>query len=305
MSQKVISVVGQVFRMLAADVAGVSDGELLSRYLAKRDENAFAAIVRRHGPMVLGVCHRILRNGSDIDDAFQATFLVLVRKADTIRPRGMVGNWLYGVAYQTAVRARSLLAKRRSREVQMAKMPETAAPDTAELWADLQPLLDRELHALPDKYRMPIVLCDLEGMSRREAAAQLNWPEGTVAGRLTRGRKLLAGRLSSRGVSLSVGSLVAALADQAALAQLPSPVVESTVKATMLFAAGSSPGVISQFTAELTQGVLTAMLISKLKMAMAVALMLGFLGVGAGMLRQSPAPDSRIRPQPSERRPLS
>src|SRR5262245_18135916 len=136
-----------------------TDGQLLEGYLAAREEAAFEAIVRRHGPMVLGVCRRVLGNDHDAEDAFQATFLVLVRKAASIRPREKVGNWLYGVAYRTALEARTLALRRRQKERAMSR-PEAMEMD---LWRDVQPVLDRELSALPEKYRTAVVLCDLEG----------------------------------------------------------------------------------------------------------------------------------------------
>src|SRR5262249_6980489 len=151
-------------------------------FIERHDEAALAALVKRHGPMVWGVCRRLL-NHHDAEDAFQATFLVLVRKAASVVPRGMVGNWLYGVAHQTALQARRTAARRKAKEVQVTEMPDTQAapPDQ---WLDVQPLLDQELSRLPNYYRAVIVLCDLEGRTRREVARQLGVPEGTVAGRL-------------------------------------------------------------------------------------------------------------------------
>src|SRR6202165_4435227 len=142
--------------------AGQTDGQLLEDFLSRRDEAALAALVWRYGPMVWGVCRRVLRNHHDAEDAFQATFSVLVRKAASIRPREMVGNWLYGVAYQTALRARVAAAKRWVKERQVVVMPEPKAVQEG-LWHDMLPLLDQELNCLPAKYRFPIVLCDLEG----------------------------------------------------------------------------------------------------------------------------------------------
>src|SRR6516164_6909968 len=152
------------------------DGQLLARFLASRDECAFAALVRRHGPMVLGVCRRVLRHTQDAEDAFQATFLVLVRKAASVRPRDAVGNWLYGVAYRTALKAKALNARRRAKEGPMRELPQPETPNS-DLWCDLQPILDQELHRLPDRYRSPVVLCDIEGKSRKQAAQHLGCPE--------------------------------------------------------------------------------------------------------------------------------
>src|SRR5204862_5292968 len=157
-----------------------TDGQLLDCSIIHREEAALVSLVHRLAPMVWGVCRRLLHDHHDAEDAFQATFLVLLRKATCIVPQEMVGNWLYGVAHQTALKARATAAKRRAREKQMLDMPEPVAPQQ-EPWPDLQPLLDQELSRLPDPYRVVIVLCELEGKTRKEAARQLGWPEGTVA----------------------------------------------------------------------------------------------------------------------------
>src|SRR5947209_6211982 len=181
----------------SGDVGGATDGQLLEWFLATRQEAAFRAIVDRHGPVVMGVCRRVLGDAHDAEDAFQATFLVLVRKAAAVVPREFVANWLYGVACRTArkarvARARADAVKRRvyDRVTAMAGSPRTED----EVWHDLQPVLDEELRRLPDKYRAAVVLCDLEGKPRKDAAQQLGWPEGTLSGRLARARKLLADR---------------------------------------------------------------------------------------------------------------
>src|SRR5579884_2300554 len=169
---------------LLQDGAGMTDGQLLVEYVRRREEAALAALVRRHGSMVWGVCRRVLHNHHDAEDAFQATFLVLVRKAESIKPREMVGNWLYGVAHQTALKARATEAKRQARERQVKEMPEPAAPLELDHWSNLEVLLDQELCRLPDKYRVAIVLCDLEGKTYKVAACQLEIPEGTLSTRL-------------------------------------------------------------------------------------------------------------------------
>src|SRR5437879_2586487 len=202
--------------VLAADGAGLTDGQLLTLFIENRDEGAFEALVRRHGPMVMGVCRRVLRNAHDAEDAFQATFLVLVRKAASIRPRGMVGNWLYGVACRTAAKARARHAKRRAKELAMPA--KQVRPD--ETSAELQALVEHELRRLPDKYRAALVLCELEGRTRKEAARRLGWPEGTVATRLIRARALLAKRLTRQGVGLPAALLTLGFS-QGASASLP------------------------------------------------------------------------------------
>ncbi|MBI3407213.1 MAG: sigma-70 family RNA polymerase sigma factor [Planctomycetes bacterium] len=270
-------VVQHVRRTLAlTDRAGLTDGQLLECFIEHRDAAAFAALVRRHGPMVWGVCRRVLSKYHDAEDAFQATFLVLVRKAAAIMPREMVSNWLYGVAHQTALKARAITAKRRTRERQVMQMPEPAVADQ-DLWNDLQPLLDQELSRLPDKYRVAIVLCDLEGKTRKEGARQLGCPEGTLAAQLARGRVMLAKRLARRGLALAGGAVAGLLAQNAAVAGVPYSVVATTVKAASVVAAGQwATGLISVKVAALTDGVVKAMLLTKLKqVAMALFLFLG------------------------------
>src|SRR5436190_6933311 len=206
-----------------------TDGQLLEHYLARRDETAFEALLRRHGPMVLGVCRRVLRHEQDAEDAFQATFVVFARKATTIWPRDMVANWLFGVAYRTALGAKTAIARRRLKERQVNPMRPTD-DSASHLWHDLQPLLDEELNHLPNKYRVPIVLCDLEGKSRQEAARQLGWLPGTLSGRLARARGMLAKRLTRRGITVSGGVLAAALGQNLASASVPPSLLAGTVK---------------------------------------------------------------------------
>jgi RNA polymerase sigma factor (sigma-70 family) len=280
------SQMGEVIRhlrraMLVRDGAGLTDGQLLEDYISRRDEAAFAALVRRHGPMVWGVCRRVLSNYHDAEDAFQATFLVLLRKAVSIAEKELLANWLYGVAHQTALKARATAARRKVRERQVTEMPE---PEEArqDLWHDLQPLLDQELSRLPAKYRVPVVLCDLEGKTRKEAAQQLGWPEGTVAGRLARARAMLASRLTRYGVVPSSGALVTMLAQEAS-ARVPASVVSSTINAARLLAAGHvAAGVISTKVATLTEGVLKAMLLSKLTGVLVVPVLVAAVLLGGG-----------------------
>src|SRR5437588_4347933 len=268
--------------LLLRDGAGLTDGQLLEDYINRRDEAALAALVRRHGPMVWGVCRPVLRNYHDAEDAFQATFLVFVRKVTSIASKELLANWLYGVAQQTALKARATAARRKGWERQVVEMPEPTMTEE-DLWRDLQPLLDEELSRLPDKYRSVIVLCDLEGKTRKEAARQLGCPEGTVGGWLARARVMLAKRLAQRGVTLSGGALAAVLSQKAASAGVPLSVVSSTIKAATLFAAGqAAAGVISVKVAALTEGVVKTMLLKNLKVAMAVFLMATGAGLGVG-----------------------
>jgi RNA polymerase sigma factor (sigma-70 family) len=292
--------VSQVLRHLrrsalqrSADSA--TDGQLLTLFAERRDEHAFAALVERHAPMVWGVCRRVLGDDHEAEDAFQATFLVLVRKAASVLPRERVANWLYGVAHTTALRARSLSARRRAREKQVTAMPE---PETrpSDSWDDLRPLLDAELARLPDKYRVTVVLCDLEERTIKEAAHQLGWPQGTVAGRLARARTMLARRLKQHGVALSGGALAALLSEQAAPA--PAAMVSSTIQVALLSAAGRmASGVISAQAAALTEGVLQSMMLTKLKTLTAIlvvtAASLTILGGGLATTSTSAAPQAR------------
>jgi RNA polymerase sigma factor (sigma-70 family) len=271
--------------LLSQDGAGRTDGQLLESFVGHQDEAAFAALVRRHGPMVLGVCRRVLRHHHDAEDAFQATFLVLARKAASVEPRERVANWLHGVAYRTALKARAMKAKRQVRERQVVEMPEPeVAPQDS--WHDLQPLLDQELRGLPETYRLPLLLCDLQRQSIKEATRQLGWPQGTVAGRLARGRKMLAQRLARRGLVLSAGSPAAVLSQNAVSAGVPTPLVSSTVKAASLVAAGQMAvaGVVPVKVAALLEGVLKAMLITRLKTVMAALLVVVAVGIGGGLL---------------------
>src|SRR6185437_2866477 len=203
----------------------------------------------------------------DAEDAFQATFLVLVRKAAWIKPREMIGNWLYGVAHQTALKARATAAKRQGREKQVKEMPEAAIMPEPDLWANLEPLLDQELSRLPDKYRVTIVLCDLKGKTRKEVARQLKIPEGTLSSRLTTARTMLAKRLARHALAVSGGALATVLSQKAASAGVLTSVVSSTIKAVTLVAAGqaAAKALVSAKVAALTDGALKSMLLTRLK----------------------------------------
>lgn len=181
----------------------LSDGQLLDWFVHQREEAAFAALVRRHGPMVLGVCRRVLRNSHDAEDAFQATFLVLSEKAARLRQPELLANWLYGVAYRTALHARQRASRRSEREREAATL--SSSSDDAEMEArELRRVLDEELQGLPEKYRAPLVLCYLQGMTNEEAARLLGWPSGSMSYRLARGRELLRERMEARMAGLSI-----------------------------------------------------------------------------------------------------
>jgi RNA polymerase sigma factor (sigma-70 family) len=254
--------------MLRRDGAGLTDGQLLRSYLVRGDEAAFEALVRRHGPMVYGVCCRVLHNPDDADDAFQAVFLVLLRKATTLATREVVGDWLHGVAYRTALKARAAAARRQVQERRTARSEAVLDEETRPDWL---PLLDREIERLPSKYRLPVLLCDMQGHTRKEAARQLGWPEGTVSGRLSRARALLARRLTRCGVTLSAAVAALALTDKLS-AHVPLSLIGSTCKAASGFAARCAAGSVSAPVAALTEGVVKAMLLSKVKNGVAVAM---------------------------------
>ncbi|GBD36254.1 ECF RNA polymerase sigma factor SigW [bacterium HR36] len=213
-----------------------SDGELLAEYVQHGSELAFATLVRRHGPMVWNVCYRLLRHYHDAEDAFQATFLVLARRAAEVQPPEMLANWLYGVARHTAHKARHMAAKRKAQE--SAQPSVSGAGRSPETTDDLVDALYEELAHLPSKFRTVVVLCDLEGQTRKEAARQLRVPEGTVAGWLARARKMLSRRLAKRGLVLS-GASVAALLGQSATAA-PYPTMFHTVRAAAQLQAGQA-----------------------------------------------------------------
>jgi RNA polymerase sigma factor (sigma-70 family) len=267
--------------VLLQDGERMTDGQLLDCFLAERDEAAFEVLVRRHGAMVQGVCRRVLHNPHDAEDAFQATFLVLVRKAASIKRREQLSNWLYGAAYRAALEAKA----RRPRERQVSPMPEPETP-VAELWHDLRPLLDLELSRLPDKYRSAIVLCDLEGRTRKEAARRLGVAEGTLSGRLTTARRRLARRLARHGLMVTGCGLATVLSQNASAACVPASLVAATVQAAPAAAAGltAATGLISVKVAALTQGVLKAMLMTKLKSLTAVVLAIALISGGAGLI---------------------
>jgi RNA polymerase sigma factor (sigma-70 family) len=263
--------------LLRQDGADLTDAQLLTRFAELGDEAAFEALVRRHAPMVLGVCRRLLRNAQDAEDAVQVVFLVLAQKSASVRPREAVAGWLYGVARKAALKARAAAARRKEHPV--AELPEPLPRQGPE--EDLRPLLERELSRLPEKYRAVVVLCDLEGRSRRDAARLLGWPEGTVCGRLARARALLARRLGRCGVAL-VGATLVALA-----AADPAP---ACVQAAMLMAVlrSASPHTASAATVPphvltLVRGVRRALWLGKLKLAAAVLAGAGLLGAGMGI----------------------
>jgi RNA polymerase sigma factor (sigma-70 family) len=205
-----------------------ADAELLARFVATNDGGVFEELVRRHGALVLGVCRRVTGHPQDAEDAFQATFLALARRAALVRDGARLWSWLYGTAFHVAWRTRRSASRRRTREVTMARFPDPPAPEPSPAVPELAPILDEELAALPECYREAIVLCNLQGVSRGDAAKVLGIPEGTLSSRLANGRKKLAARLTKRGVSLSVTALPIAMSEAQAATTVPNELVTRT-----------------------------------------------------------------------------
>jgi len=272
-------------------VGDVCDGQLLDRFVDRRDEGAeeaFAMLVRRHGPMVFGVCRRVLSNSHEVEDAFQATFLVLARKAATIIRRETLANWLYGVALRTAKDARTRALRRRALEERVNQLRVIHAPgdDPAE---ELRAILDEELARLPARLRAPVLLCELGALSRQEAAKRLGIPEGTLSSRLARAKVLLRDRLTRRGLGMSTALLTAGLAREAQAALVPDALAEITIRAATLVAAGCSlTGLVAASVHSLTDEVCQVMFLAKLKGILCGLVTVGAVTTGAIVLAQRP-----------------
>jgi RNA polymerase sigma factor (sigma-70 family) len=274
------------FRVLfgMGTLAGLTDGQLLERFATRRDEAgelAFAALLDRHGPMVLGICGRLLGDPNDAEDALQATFLVLARKARSLRVRDTIGPWLHAVAHRIATRAVSDRARRRRHERAAAAVAATAIgpaePD------EVGPVLHDEIGRLPESFRAPIVLCYLEGLTHDQAALRLGWPVGTVRSRLSRGRDRLRSRLDRRGVAPSVAPALATLSMDSAVhagAGIRPSLAVATVRAAGRVAAGLAAGTAPTVTS-LTRGVLTMMMLKTMLKVAAAVVATGLLATGA------------------------
>jgi len=278
-------------------VGGLTDGQLLERFArrpAEVAEAAFAALVERHGPMVLRVCRGVLVDPHEAEDAFQATFLVLVRKARALWVRDSLGPWLHQVAYRTASCARSDAARRRRHERRAAETRRAnPADDRVGIVEEWEPMLHEEIDRLPERYRAAVVLCSLEGLTHEQAAQQLGWPVGTVKSRLARGRERLRGRLTRRGLAPALGTLSAGSSHNDGAA-IPAALARSTVRTLMTADAGhAATGAISATVTALSEGVLTTMSLTKYKIAATVLLA---LGVGAGALAYQPLNGLRGKP---------
>jgi RNA polymerase sigma factor (sigma-70 family) len=279
----------------------IGDAELLERFIAGRDQDAeaaFSALVERHGVMVLGVCRRVLGNRDGAEDAFQATFLVLARKAAAIARREELACWLHGVARHAALDARARANRQKAREKRLGAMLPVEPPDQA-LACELHAVLDEELARLPERHRAVILVCELEGLSRRQAAARLGISEGTLSSRLSRAKLRLRDRLTRRGFALSAAALTSVLTQDARAVVLPPVLVDSTIRIAALVAAGSSvAGVVSTSVANLTEGVLKAMLLAKLKFGFLGLVAVAAVSTGVGVVAQ---PSSTRRPEDNDR----
>lgn len=277
-----------------------SDAELLDQFVASNDEAAFEALVRRHGPMVLRLCRSILHGTQDAEDAFQATFIVLMRRAGSIGQKDLLGHWLYKVAYRVALkaRARSSKASEREKEIAGGRSEEVADPRNsgAAFGRDVRPVLDEEIARLPDKYRAPVVLSYLEGKTTDETAQLLGWSRGTVATRLSRARDLLRDRLSRRGLTLTAVGVLALLNDRAVMA-LPVRLLDATVRGNTLLAQGNQAGnsLLSAKARQLANGPWLSF--SRLKLA-AVAAILVIGGVALASSLFSRDDPERATPTP-------
>ncbi len=266
---------------------GLSDRQLIERFAASRDEAAFAALVARHGPMVLGVCRQLLGDHHHAEDAFQAVFLVLARKAPSLREPELLGNWLYGVALRTARKARGRLARRyQAEEAGATGRPEaqTAVETGPLIEREQAEALHREIDRLPGSFRLPVVLCYFEGLTLDEAAHRLRWPVGTTRSRLARARDRLRRALTRRGFALSSAAIAAMLAPRSASASVSSLLCDSTTRSAIQFAArhAAAGGALSASAATMAQEVLHTMLLHKLRLAATSLLLLAVIAIGAG-----------------------
>lgn len=258
-----------------------TDGQLLERFAQQRDQAAFEELVRRHGPMVLRVCARVLRQAQDAEDAFQATWIVLARKAGAIGRPDRLAGWLHGVAHRVALQAKQRASQARAHEKagEEAGFPDLSQGDSggAVVLAESRAVLDEELNRLPQKYHLPVVLHYLEGKTTDEVARQLNWPKGTVTVRLSRARDLLRDRLARRGLALGEAAVAALLAQETATA---------AVQAAQWVAAGHSlsAAALSERVGSLAEATLRAMAPNKAKIAAAIVVGICVLGAGASVL---------------------
>jgi RNA polymerase sigma factor (sigma-70 family) len=264
----------------ARDAGGPSDGVLLRRYVHARDECAFETLLRRYGPMVLGICRRLLNSSHDVDDAFQATFLILVRKAPAIGDGERVANWLYGVAYRVAVRARAQAARTRARQRTLTDTPCEESPCCA-LAEEVRGLIDEEVSRLPARYRQAVVCCYFEGRTQEEAARVLGWPQGTVATRLNRARQILRNRLVRRGLPVSAGTLLGVLGKGTADASVPPLLIQTALRtATRSLMGDALPAAVTALADGMVRQVALLRMTTLAIGVVSVALATGTVGIG-------------------------
>jgi RNA polymerase sigma factor (sigma-70 family) len=301
------AIVPQLARLFTrGTMTGVPEAQLLEAFIARNDESAFEAIVTRHGPMVLKVCRQLLNDPNDVDDAFQATFIVLARRASSLRRRDLLGNWLYGVAYRVARRARSLAAQRADRisDATPIEALSSCDPSSSGLEPDALVRLHEAVSHLPDRYRIPVVLCYFEGLTHEEAAERLDWPLGSVKGRLARARDLLRKRLVRRGVGLSAGAVLAGV-EQNARALVPPPLQIKAVRSALLISGESArvfaaTSAISISVATLAQGVIRTMVVSQIRaIVIPVLIGAGVVSTGASVVAFQGAGSSRQSVKPA------
>ncbi|AWM40905.1 ECF RNA polymerase sigma factor SigM [Gemmata obscuriglobus] len=293
MSAPLSSLLGHVRGLDSARGASATDAELLSGFAAHCDEAAFTTLVQRHGPMVLRVCRRVLRHEQDAEDAFQATFLTLARRAAAVRKGEALASWLHGVACRTAASARRAAARRRAHE-ERARLAPVTAPGEEFAWREVQSALDEEVQRLPEKYRAVFVPCCLEGESRAEVARQLGEKEGTVSSRLAEARNLLRRRLARRGITLSALLTAVAVTQGTGRGGVPAALARSTVRAAGMLARGASAGVSHRVLTLIGRGGVNRP--GLVTGALVLTLLAAGLVVGAATTAdQPPAGDSPVR----------
>ncbi len=294
-------VLGQMQRLFNRGTAsGLSEGQLLARYVGERDEVAFEAIVSRNGPMVLGICRRLLEDPNDVEDAFQATFLVLVKKARSLRDRDLLANWLYGVALRVATRSRRDRTRRRIRDRTVDR--DNVVFDTNDHDRDeLRTVLDGEVARLPAKFRTPIVLCYLEGLTHDQAAERLRCPVGTIRSRMAKGRELLRSRLTRRGLAPTPSFLAIGPISGVSPA-VPPALLGRTIASAASVVAGRwlVTDITSTSVMSLTQGVLRTMSLTKWITPASTIMVLGILGGGIGLAARQNGPESAAKQAEAE-----
>ncbi len=293
------------------DSRETTDRQLLDAFTTRSDEHAFAELVARHGPLVLRVCRRVLHHEQDAEDAFQATFLVLARYTGSIRKREALADWLHGVAYRTAMKAKRTAARRRNHEARLRER--TPPPAASPSWDDVQAVLDEEIQRLPATFRSAFVLCVLEGKTVPAAAAELGCKEGTVSSRLTRARQRLQKLLARRGIKLGVLLAALCVAEGAARAVVPGVLADAVIRSGLLVAAGVPvAGLIPANVAALAAGVSRSMFLTKTKISTVVFLAFALLAAGAGVLTQqmlraddkTPATPPAVKPAAEPAKPV-